>query len=381
MNIFPLSMGSPLFDPSTRQPAGGAKAYFYMGSTTTPLRVTTTDDGSTPLPWPVVADASGILPPIFIPYGPYGYRLTTATGSTIGNTVSLVQNPAPPASGGGGGIIVTQDQIFQTGDPKWVLRRGTMSGWVLMNGGTIGNAGSGGTLRANADASALFTYLFDNLPDAYAPVSGGRTTASADFAAGKTIVVPTMAGYLAGCVDDLGGSAANRLQRSTTISTTNANTSATVADATGLSIGMFVMSANVAAGTTIADISGTTITLSGNASATASGTAVRFSMIEDAQVVGATGGIISKIQALKEMAQHNHGGATTSDGQHQHAFAALFDSGASAGPGVGAGQGGTPSNSSTQPAGLHSHGIPNAGSSLPMGILPPMRQGSWYMKL
>lgn len=86
--------------------------------------------------------------------------------------------------------------------------------------------------------------------------------------------------------DDMGGTAANRLQISTTISTTSTSASATVASASGLAAGMFVISANVPANTTITAISGTTLTLSNPASGTAGGTAARFSQFNDAQVLG-----------------------------------------------------------------------------------------------
>lgn len=373
----------PVFNPSTGERAAGAKAYFYVGGTITPLTVFTTDDGSAPHPWPVVADANGVFPAIFIPYGSYGQRVTSSAGTIISPTVSTIQNPAPPDSGGGGGIVVTADQIFQTGDPLWRMRSGAISGWVAMNGGTIGNAGSGGTLRANADASALFTYLFDNLSDTYAPVSGGRTTASADFGSGKTIVVPTMAGYLAGCVDNASGSAANRIQVSTTISTTNANTSATVADATGLCIGMYVVSANVPAGTTITDITGTTLTLSGNASATASGTDARFSIFPDAQTLGAVAGTSSIVQAAKQVGLHTHTTDNSGPLTHNHVFGSqvtlsyqtglttldVFIPGGSAATGT----------NNVSLAHAHNALQNTGGQSMPN--MPPTRLGTWYMKL
>ena len=58
----------------------------------------------------------------------------------------------------------------------------------MMNDGTSGSASSGATSRANADTQALFSLLWDNISNAWAPVSGGRgATAAADFAANKTI--------------------------------------------------------------------------------------------------------------------------------------------------------------------------------------------------
>lgn len=375
----------PVFNPSTGERASGALAHFYVGGTTTPLSVFTTDDGTTPLSWPVEADANGVFPPIFIPYGPYGYRVTTAEGTAISPNVLTVQNPAPPDSGGGGGVVVTSDQLIQTGDPIWRLRSGVMAGFVRMNERTIGNVGSGATERANADTEALFIYIWTNFSDALAPVSGGRgATASSDFAANKTITVPSMQGITAGGLDDMGGTVANRIQRSTTISTTNANPSATVASATGLMIGMYVVSANVPAGTTITAISGTTITLSGNASATASGTDARFSVFTDAQVVGAIGGISGQAVLEREVPIITPAGSVS----------------------VSVSQPGLPTNNGTSlngvPGGLtFTNSGSNAtnlfftqpisgsgtftgtpfGGGLPLSRIQPTRLGTWYIKL
>jgi len=69
------------------------------------------------------------------------------------------------------------------------------SGWVFLKGGTIGSASSGATVRANADTSALFAYLWNNLANSEAPVSSGRgASAAADFAANKTITLPDLQG-------------------------------------------------------------------------------------------------------------------------------------------------------------------------------------------
>ncbi len=68
-------------------------------------------------------------------------------------------------------------------------------GFVLLQGGTIGNASSGGTVRANADTEELFTLLWNSMADSEAPVSTGRGgSASADFAANKTITLPDCRG-------------------------------------------------------------------------------------------------------------------------------------------------------------------------------------------
>ena len=373
----------PVFNPSTGERAGGAKAYFYVGGTTTPLAVFTTDDGAAPHAWPVVADANGVFPYIFIPYGPFGFRITTASGTIISPNVLTVQNPAPPSSGGGGGIVVQADQILTPGDTMWRLQGGVRSGWVRMNDRTIGNTGSGATERANADTEAVYTFLWNNCPDSVAPVSGGRgSTAASDFAANKTITVPTMQGLIAGGVDDMGGTAANLIQRSTTISTTNGNATATVASSTGIAVGMFVVSANIPAGATVASISGTTITLSTGVGVTAgSDIAARFSVFSDAQGIGALGGAATLIQTAGQVGQHTHTGTTSFIPNHQHGYQRNFTQGNyGGGPST---SGGPETPSLTDGAGEHFHtlNINNNAGGQPMPNVQPTRLGTWYMKV
>ena len=84
---------------------------------------------------------------------------------------------------------------WTTGDVKLTIKTTADVGWVLMNDGTIGDASSGGTTRANADTSALFTLLWNNTSNTDCPVSSGRgASAAADFAAHKTITLPKALG-------------------------------------------------------------------------------------------------------------------------------------------------------------------------------------------
>lgn len=84
---------------------------------------------------------------------------------------------------------------WSTGDVKLTLKTTADSGWVMCDDGTIGNAASGGTTRANADTEDLFTLLWTNVSDTYAAVSGGRgASAAADYAANKTIALTKMLG-------------------------------------------------------------------------------------------------------------------------------------------------------------------------------------------
>jgi hypothetical protein len=77
---------------------------------------------------------------------------------------------------------------FTTGDAKITLKTVADTGWVMMNDGTIGNTGSGATTRANADCQSLYTLIWSNVSDTYAPVTGGRgASANADWTANKAI--------------------------------------------------------------------------------------------------------------------------------------------------------------------------------------------------
>jgi microcystin-dependent protein len=92
-------------------------------------------------------------------------------------------------------IAANLTQPWQTGDVKLTIQNAAPSGWILCNDGTIGDATSGGTTRANADCQTLFTLLWNNVSDTYAPVTGGRgASAAADWAAHKKIALTKMLG-------------------------------------------------------------------------------------------------------------------------------------------------------------------------------------------
>jgi microcystin-dependent protein len=66
---------------------------------------------------------------------------------------------------------------FTTGDVKLTFKTTADPGWVMMNDSTIGDASSNATY-ANANASALFALLYNNIADVNAPIltSGGSAT-------------------------------------------------------------------------------------------------------------------------------------------------------------------------------------------------------------
>lgn len=81
-----------------------------------------------------------------------------------------------------------------TGELKAVLLASAPTGWLLVNGDTMGSAASGATQASDSNED-LFTALWDNLAEAQAPVSTGRgASAAADWAANKTITLPDFRG-------------------------------------------------------------------------------------------------------------------------------------------------------------------------------------------
>lgn len=88
---------------------------------------------------------------------------------------------------------------LSTGDIKLTIKTTADTGWILMNDGTVGNAASSATTRANADTEDLYTLLWNNVSDTYAPVSTGRgANAASDFAANKTITLTRTLGRALG---------------------------------------------------------------------------------------------------------------------------------------------------------------------------------------
>ncbi len=106
----------------------------------------------------------------------------TAQGRSLLNAATLAD------------LIAAGFPIFSTGDAKLTLKNTADAGWIMMNDGTIGNVSSGATF-ADASAQALYTLLWNNCLDAWAPVTGGRgASAAADWAAQKPIALTKQLG-------------------------------------------------------------------------------------------------------------------------------------------------------------------------------------------
>lgn len=80
-------------------------------------------------------------------------------------------------------------------DVKLAFATSALPGYVAMNDGSIGSAASVATTRANIDTFPLFNLLWNNVSDAWAPVSTGRgASAVADFTANKRLTLTRVLG-------------------------------------------------------------------------------------------------------------------------------------------------------------------------------------------
>lgn len=190
-----------------------AKVYYGEADTGNPL--TFYQDAAGNVPYQnetatdasILADASGMVPAHFLPYGDFSERVVLRSGVQRWNT-PRVPNAAPIESTGNS---VPDSERIKTGDVRFKEQSGILENHVRQNGRTIGNAASGATESASPATSALFAYIWNNKNDTLAPVSGGRgASAAADYAANKVITLTDMrfAGQIG--VDGMGNSAAGR---------------------------------------------------------------------------------------------------------------------------------------------------------------------------
>lgn len=309
---------TPWLDPNGA-PRSGAKAYFFNAGTTTPRTVYQDSALGLSHDHPVVANSSGSFPPVFLPGGSFRLRITTADDVTLwdvdGISAPIAESPEVPEGD------TPIEFLARTGDYKFRHGTGAHSGWVRANGRTIGNASSGATERASADAEALFLYLWN--ADTTLPVLGGRgANAASDWAGAKAITLPDL-----------------RLR--------------------GL-IGMASMGGSVS----------TLIP------------AATFDNSENGDILGATVGLGAVSITVEQLPPHGHTGSTDGAGSHQHAY---IDGSGVDGGGYQAGAGRAVQNiaRATDPAGFHAHGFTtnNTGSNQGHPNVQPSLVATCYLKL
>jgi hypothetical protein len=121
-------------------------------------------------------------------------------GDTMTGPLALPANPTTALQ------AATKQYVDAVSAPAWVTGNARLTfataaqaGWIMANDGSIGDASSGATTRANADTSALFTLLYNNITSLIVQDSTGTTVsrganAAADFAAHRRLVIPRMLG-------------------------------------------------------------------------------------------------------------------------------------------------------------------------------------------
>lgn len=308
------------------KPYVAARAFFYEAASGSPLSVYKDYGLGSEHPNPVVANARGVFPYVFLDEtdGFFRCRITDRNGNVIDGEDQTVLPIIGPGEGGGGSEVpVDPSAVSQTGDLKHRLSVGPLTGWVRLNGRTIGTAVSGATERANSDTEALYTLLWNGLIDAICPVTGGRgISAAADFAANKPLGLPDFRGRTLAGLDDMGNSAANILS------------------------------------TNIFSISG-----------------------QGPTVLGAKGGTERHAMTEGEMPAHAHGGETSENGAHTHTLTANTSNNGGPFATWFTGTSGSPNANPTSSDGAHKHTIASAGGGAPHPNVQPTALTTIYIKL
>ena len=411
------------------KPLVGAKVYIYESGTTTPKTVFKDFQCQVAHARPILTNAQGRIPPIYVGSGVYRVRILRPDNvpfEDVDGIVGTVLEDGGSGSDPGQTYPLTdENSVLITGDVIWSYRSGPRPGFTPCNGGTIGQATSGASniavgvpsnqIQPVGSAFSLFKHLWESDPDLPICASdvdvprGG--TALADWDANRTIRVPDLRGRALFGLDNMSNASANCAQITTQLTTEKGKAEAVVADASGLCRGMYVVVSGIPNGTMITEIDGLTITLSALPTSTLTQKSARFSVFPDAQKLGSKGGSAVHILAQGELASHiheatsvieeadgahPHNGATNESGDHAHGYLnTVYD-----GPGIfpGGGPIGPREEArTTYPAGNHAHAVTipvsgahkhdiktemeETGKSQPHNNYPPAVMGTFYMKL
>jgi hypothetical protein len=231
------------------RPLVGAQLSIYTAGTLNPAQIFSDYQLTQTAPNPLVTDGNGRIPTLWLADGVYRARLVDASGNVIFD-IDNIQTVGNVGGGGGGGVDATT--ILATGDIKCRASTGTLTGWVRLNGKTIGSATSGASERANADTQNLYTILWNSCADAQCPVSGGRgASASADFTNNKTITLPDARSRAIIGLDDMGNVAAGRITGNTVLAAGGGAQNQAIAQANLPNVNLSV--ANISASTSLSN--------------------------------------------------------------------------------------------------------------------------------
>lgn len=191
-------------------PLAGGLLYFFAVDTVATPQNSYSDFGLTlQNPNPLQLDQAGRVPMFWLADGQVHVRLTDSSGVQQFDYPSMQVIGPSTGGGGGGGGSVDPTTVLSTGDIKFRATSETLTGWVKVNGQTIGSSTSGATERANSDTQSLFVYLWNNFNNFHCPVAGGRGGSGlADFQANKAIGLPDLRARVPTGLDDMGNTAA-----------------------------------------------------------------------------------------------------------------------------------------------------------------------------
>lgn len=196
-------------------PQVGAKAYFYLASTDTPVIVYQDYDLTSPHAAPVIADGHGIFAPVYLDEADlfFRVRVVDAADALIYDYAKnpIIGPPAPPETVG----TINADSVFATGDTKWRYGTGLRAGWLRCNGRTFGSSLSGSDESSADNNENLFLYLWGFA--SITVVTGKGATAADDWAANKKMNLPDLRGRAPFGLDDMGNAAAARITGGTTL--------------------------------------------------------------------------------------------------------------------------------------------------------------------
>lgn len=187
------------------------------------------DNGKVYITDTTAANVTITLPNSSLVTVPMGYVLEVIKTDGTTNTITFAPQGSDIIKGLGPNAIAYPQQsgkVVYIGNHVWrytpTTKLGSVEpclgliappGSVLLDGNTIGNAGSGATY-ANAACEGAYHYLWRNFGNTQCPVTGGRgASAAADWAANKGIQVPDARGRAVAGFDNGGG--AGRLTSAT----------------------------------------------------------------------------------------------------------------------------------------------------------------------
>lgn len=189
----------------------GALLYIYAANSQSPV-VVYKNIGLSPgqeHQWPIVADANGRIPAFWLADGSYHAKLTDAMGNIQFDEQSIT---AMGPSTGSLPVTVPSEQLATTGDVKWAPTSDDLTGWLKMNGATIGPSGSGATLTGSI-YQALFEWIYNRIDQNICPVTPNRTgNSTSDWSSGtRKIQLIDMRGKCPFGLDGMGSSVAGNL--------------------------------------------------------------------------------------------------------------------------------------------------------------------------